>query len=148
MKLKSFLGAVLLFLCTTAIHAQLFSVTSVGITNAMAADTTNTVGITNLLDYHRDVGLVLRAQGSAADTGNITVTLVRSANGTLWETTPKITWVVALNGTAEVVAVTNLQVHQIGAMPYLKVLSIVNAATNSATNLQLSIVRKAVRVVQ
>jgi hypothetical protein len=91
--------------------------------------------------------VVLKFQGDGAGTGAITVTFARSSDGTVWETTPRVAWVTALNGNTAVVAYTNLNAALLGSAPYIKVMSIANAdASRAATNASLTLVKKNLRV--
>ena len=77
--------------------------------------------------------------------GAVTFTLARSPDGTVWETTPRWTWAVTLNGTTEVVAVTNIAGSIIGATHSLKVISVANADDTIVTNAYLKVVKKQVQ---
>ena len=92
------------------------------------------------------VGLELQCQGSAAGNSNITLTLQRSLDGIVWETTPMLTWATALNGTTALVAYTNLSEDIIGLAAYLRVYSISNGnATANATNVVVRVIRKTIK---
>lgn len=123
------------------------SVVDVGITNSIAANTTTTANLGNavLVDNHDKVSAVLAFQGNASGTGNITLKLGRSADGTTYETVG-FTNYVAANGTTAVVAWFDIPETTLGSAKYLKVLSIANAdASLTGTNASLKIVLKKVR---
>lgn len=117
-----------------------------GITNALAGSATEATNVGNPVKVDKqnegDVGLVARMQGSSAGTGNITVTLARSPDGTVWETVPRFTWVFAQNGTTEVVAYTNLASGLLGAAHSIKVISVAVADDTAVTNAYIKVVKK------
>jgi hypothetical protein len=150
--LLSFMSAIALALClfTPPAHADPSGPTDFGITNSIAAATTNTSAQTigNALPVSKfdSVGLVFNAQGSASGSSNITITFARSLDGTNYETTPQLTWTVAANGTTQVIAYTNLSNTYLGPAAYLKVVSIANAnATANMTNASLTLGTKSIK---
>lgn len=121
---------------------------SAGITNTIAAATTNTAPVANIIkiDNQDTCGLQFRIQGDASGTGAVTLKLARSVDGTTFETAPQITLATALNGTTAVVVYTNISTTFLGAAGYLKVVYIANAdATANATNVLLTVIKKNTR---
>lgn len=108
-------------------------------TNTVPASSTDTVASNAIgLTKYNNAAVQVQFQGSAADTGNVTFSFVRSQNGSSYDTVP-LTFVVPANGTTAVRASTN---YQFGATGYLKLLSIANAATNSVTNIVIRVTLK------
>jgi len=124
-------------------------ITDLGVTNKFTANYTTVANVSSnsvYLPKTTDVGLELQIQGDAAGTGLITMTFARSYDGIAWETTPRFTWQVPLNGTTAVVGVTNIAASTIQSAAYLKCVSIANAdATANATNCVLRVVRKTIK---
>jgi hypothetical protein len=122
------------------------SVIDVGMTNTLVANATQTANLGNPVQVspQTSVGLALSFVGAAAVTGNVTLTLARSADGTKWETTPQFTFIVPLNGTNSVVGVTNLPSSVIGSFKWIKVVSAANSAAsnNSPTSVVLEVIKK------
>jgi len=123
--------------------------TDLAITNTIKAAVLTTANVSSNSAYVSkvdSVGLELQCQGDAAGTGAITLTLQRSLDGLIWETTPKFTWATALNGTTAVVAYTNLADTLIGPAAYFRVYSISNGdGTANATNCVLRVIRKTLK---
>jgi len=117
-----------------------------GITNQIVAAGTESSNVGSAINVSKQVdgglGLVARVQGSSAGTSNITVTLARSPDGTVWETTPRFTWIFPLNGTTEVVAYTNLASGLLGAAHSVKIISVANADDTIVTNAYIKAVLK------
>lgn len=125
-----------------------FGTTDLGINSRITnnATFTSNTGSPVKLANHDNVGFAFRFQGDQAGTGAITLTFARSVDGTNWETTPRFTWSVALNGNTAVVAYTNFPSAVIGAAGYLKVAQIANADANAtATNASLTLIRKSLK---
>lgn len=109
-------------------------------------ETTRTTGFTAVeIPKVNNVGLALRFTGAGAATDNLTLTFARSVDGSNYETTPRFTWRVALNGTTAVVGYTNLVESTIGAARYLKLVSIQNEGTNNATNVYVEVIKKTIK---
>jgi len=124
-------------------------VVDLGVTNKFVASVNTTVNISSnsvFLPKVDAVGLEMRFQGDAAGTGLITATFARSVDGVYWETTPRFTFIAALNGTTAVVAYTNLVNSIIGPAAYLKCISVTNAdGTANATNAVIRVIRKTLK---
>jgi len=132
------------------VKADIGSPTSFGCTNAVSSNATFTsavnVGTSIKIAQQDNVAVCVAFQGTGSDTSDITYTFARSVDDSNWETVPKFTWIVPLNNTTAVVAITNLGTATIGAAGYLKVLSIQNAATGvSATNHSVKILKKTIK---
>lgn len=118
---------------------------SVAATNSVAASTTLTVNTGNAIDLKNYTRLGLQVEFTHASTtaaGNLTLTLIRSADGVTYETTPTLTWVIPNNNTNQVVAFTNLPAANTDAVRYIKVKSIQNGATNAMTGFKIWAIRK------
>ena len=93
-------------------------ITDLTVTNTVTASFLTTGNVSSNSAYLSKVeraGIELQCQGSAAGTGAITLTLQRSLDGSVWETTPLLTWATALNGTTALVAYTNLTADILGS---------------------------------
>jgi hypothetical protein len=116
------------------------------ITNNVTMTAAGAIGAAVDIRGQDNCGLMLKMAGSEAGTGAVTVTLARSPDNVNWETTPRFTFIAALNGTTAVVAYTNLPAATIGAAGYLKVISIANADANATgTNASLTLVKKTIK---
>lgn len=126
-------------LADTAVEAMLSAGT---LTNSA----TRTSGFTDIeIPKVNNVGLVLRFTGAGAATDNLTLTFARSVDGSNFETAPRFTWKVALNGTTAVVGYTNLVESTIGAARYLRLVSAQNEGTNNATNVYIEVIKKTIK---
>lgn len=97
------------------------------------------------VDDNELVDFVLTFQGDRAATDNITVTLARSHDGTLWDTRHRLSIAVPLNGNTAVTLYTNLA-SWVGAASYVKITTISNAAAScTATNVSAYIQKKRVK---
>lgn len=118
----------------------------VGMTNTVAAETTLTTGLGSAVNVENqdNVGVTCAFKTTSADTstGDITLLFARSFDGTVYETTPKLSFIVPSNSTNLVVGYTNLTVSSIGSAKWLKLVSFQNAATNSLTNVVTVIGKK------
>lgn len=134
-----------LVLCALPAFADV-STDNVGITNTIAANTTTTLNLGSGIPVKNDrtLGAELRLQGNASGTGAVTVVWARSLDeGTTYETTPRFSWVTALNGTTAVVARTNLPSWFLENSTHVKIISIQNAdASAGGTNASLRIARQ------
>ena len=122
--------------------------TSFGCTNTVRSNMTVTVNLGNGLkiDNQDNAGIMVRAQGDAAGTGTITVTWARSHDNSNFETTPRFTTLLALNGNTAVLFYTNWSTAVVGAAGYIKPVSIANADTGAnATNFTIWLVKKTVK---
>jgi len=122
-----------------------YHATSISATNSVAASTTLTSNTGNVIDLKNYTRLGLQVEFTHASTtaaGNLTLTLIRSADGVTYETTPTLTWVIPNNNTNQVVAFTNLPAANTDAVRYIKVKSIQNGATNAMTGFKIWAVRK------
>jgi len=124
-------------------------ITDLTVTNTVTASFLTTGNVSSNSAYLSKVeraGIELQCQGSAVGNSNITLTLQRSLDGIVWETTPMLTWATALNGTTALVAYTNLTADILGAAAYLRVYSISNGnATANATNVVVRVIRKTIK---
>jgi len=141
---KTLIAAALL--AATIGWAAEVSVVNFGATNQIVAAGTDSTNVGEAVAVDRqgegNVALVARVQGSSAGTGNVTVTLARSPDGTVWETTPRFTWAFPLNGTTEVIAYTNLASGLLGAAHSIKIVSIANADDTIVTNAYVKVIKK------
>ncbi len=118
---------------------------SLGTTNSLTASATQTTGTGTVIDMKNYTRLGLQVEfthGSATAAGNCTLTLVRSADGVTYETTPTLTWVIPNNSTTQVVAFTNLPAANTDAVRYIKIKSLQNGATNAMTGFKVWAIRK------
>lgn len=118
---------------------------SIAATNSLTASATQTSNTGNVIDLKNYTRLGLQVEfthGSATAAGNCTITLVRSADGVTYETTPTLTWVIPNNSTTQVVAFTNLPAANTDAVRYIKVKSLQNGATNAMTGFKIWAIRK------
>lgn len=124
-----------------------YSARSLGVTNTIAASTTVTAAealgdVIDLKNYTR-LGLQVEfVHPSTTAAGNVTLTLIRSADGVTYETTPTLTWVIANNNTNQVVAFTNFPVTATDAVRFIKLKSIQNGATNTLNGVKVWAIRK------
>lgn len=143
-KLSSFLllaPCSLLLLCPTAAAQLLGEFSTMHRTNFFIAPTITgsaaaTYSGTNIINVERyaNVGWEFTFAGSAANTNTITITFIRTADGTNYETSPLYTWTVTAQGTNIVRALTNLP-----AAPalYWKPYQITNSMATDVTNATL-----------
>lgn len=107
-------------------------------------NTTRTTGFTDaVVDNQKndEASLQVSFTGDQAGTGAVTLILARSADGTTFETTPRISIATAVNGVTAVCLYTNLP--NTGAAYAYRLISIQNAdASASITNCTVSIVKK------
>lgn len=118
---------------------------SIAATNSLTASATQTSNTGNVIDMKNYTRLGLQVEfthASATAAGNCTITLVRSADGVTYETTPTLTWVIPNNSTTQVVAFTNLPAANTDAVRYIKVKSLQNGATNAMTGFKIWAIRK------
>lgn len=116
------------------------------LSGTLTNNSTWTINSTAKVDDNEIVGVQAVATGNQAGTGNITLTFARSGDGVEFETTPRFTWVFALNGTTKVVAYTNLTT-TVGAAHSIRLVSVANAdASCSATNATILLIKKRVDV--
>lgn len=116
------------------------------VTNNVTSTSATAVGTAVAVTGQDACGLLFMTQGNAAGTGLVTITFQRSPDNVNWETSPKFTWINALNGTTAVVGYTNLPNTVVGAAGYIRVYSIQNAdASASGTNSVLNIVKKTIK---
>jgi len=112
------------------------------ITNA----TTRTTGFSDVKVDNRDnVGLQVTYKGTGAGTGAVTLIVARSGDGVTFESTPRLTFITALNGTTEVSYYTNLTSSVIGGAHSLRLISVQNADAVSATNFSATVVMKRIK---
>ena len=144
---KSLLVAAIAMVATVALADV--GITDLVVTNKVTASnltTANVSGNSAYLSKSDRAGIELQCQGNAVGTGAITLTLQRSLDGTVWETTPTLTWATALNGTTALVAYTNLTADILGSAAYLRIYSISNGnATADATNVVVRVIRKTLK---
>lgn len=99
-------------------------------TNRVQAATTNTVTAAISAEADTDIPVYISFNLTNAATGNQYLAFQSSAEGTYWQTLSSV--VIAANGTNTVQTITNLAT---GSMPYVRLNTWGNAATNAATNL-------------
>lgn len=134
---------------------EVSAVTLSSFTNAVPASSTHTnPSSTDVVDIQAWKGVAMQVKFTGADvsTGNVTVTLARSlstARGTtvgflssaaVVETVRPLTFVIAANGTNQVVGITNIA--NLDGISGLKVYSVQNAATNAISGLEIKFLRK------
>lgn len=124
-----------------------YNAVSIAATNSLTASATQTSAAAtgNVIDLKNYTRLGLQVEfthASATAAGNCTITLVRSADGVTYETTPTLTWVIPNNSTTQVVAFTNLPAANTDAVRYIKVKSLQNGATNAMTGFKIWAIRK------
>lgn len=129
------------------IRASSTVTTAYMVTNTVGTNVTYGVGVTNAV---ADISLWQNWSGmlaftplaSNAGTETLTVNLARSMDNVTWETTPGIAFLTTTPAsTAAVALYTNLATF-IGPAPYVKLVSVVNAATNALTNVSFKISAK------
>jgi len=129
------------------VFGQAYDLSNWGVTNRLVNGAlltgTNNLG-TNVLDVTRytDVGLQVKFAGAGSGTEPMKVWLLRSADGTNWQSGDGEVWSVPAAGLAQVVAMTNLDV---GALGYLKLRALTNGNSGDLTNVTLSAVLKGYR---
>ncbi len=140
-----------------ATHAaeEVSAVTLSSFTNAIPASTTHTnPSTTDVVDIQAWKGVAMQIKFTGADvgTGNVTVTLARSLSTTRsstpgflastaeLETVRPLTYVIAANGTNQVIGITNIA--NLDGVSGLKVYSVQNAATNAISGLAIKFLRK------
>ncbi len=102
---------------------------TVALTNTLNNTTTVTANLGNAISLNavESLGFAYTWQGSVAgNTNNITFTFARSIDNTNWETTPKLTWVIPMNGATTNTAYTNWGSAYIGPAAWIKILSAQN----------------------
>jgi len=118
---------------------------SIGATNSLTASATQTTNLGEVIRLENYTRLGLQVEFTHASTtaaGNCTITLIRSADGVTYETTPTLTWVIPNNSTNQVVAFTNLPAANTDAVKFIKVKSLQNGATNAMTGFKIWAIRK------
>ena len=131
--MKKTLIAILACLTLSA-SAQFYNLrTNLFLTNTVAASATLTMAGTNYLDATRlnTIGIVAIWNGSNTNTNSVTWTFRASPDGTNWEVLPRFSLTGTSYGTNRSVAETNVSVATVG---YLQAFQVVNANTNSLTN--------------
>jgi hypothetical protein len=148
MKTKIFLAALIavsVMLFNAPAHAEV-GTQSFGITNTIGAALTNTsaanCGSAVYVGNQDNCALVFTAYGNGAGTSNVTFNLARSMDGTVYETSPTLTWTVAAPGLSSNVYFTNISV---GAAGYLKVAQVTSANSTTLTNCSLTLGKKTVK---
>lgn len=145
--MKNFI-AILLGLALFALSAPAqVSVINVGITNSVINNATTSTSMGNVINVSKQdfVGMEFRGQGDRAGTGIQTLTFARSTDGTTFETTPRFTWTLSLNGNTAIVGYTNFPNAVIGGAHSIKLVSIANAdASATVTNTSLRVLLKRV----
>lgn len=120
---------------------------SIGATNSLTASATQTANVGDVirLENYTRLGLqveFIHSAAAAVAAANCTITLIRSADGVTYETTPTLTWVIPNNSTNQVVAFTNLPAANTDAVKFIKVKSIQNGSTNAMSNFKIWAIRK------
>ncbi len=145
--MKNIIASGLLALGLMSASAADYNAVSLATTNSLTASATQTTGTGNVIDLKNYTRLGLQVEFTHASTtaaGNCTITLVRSADGVTYETTPTLTWVIANNSTNQVVAFTNLPAANTDAVRYIKIKSLQNGATNAMTGFKVWAIRKTI----
>lgn len=116
-------------------------------TNKFAGSTTTTANMGNgfFLEKQADVGLCCKFQGDAAGTANAVLCIARSVDGTTYETTPCINWVIPMNGNTAVVAYTNFNRDLIGPAGWIKVTQCANTNSANLTNCSVTAIVKTIK---
>jgi hypothetical protein len=114
------------------------NITVVACTNNVPNSGTTTANLGAVIDLtrYKDVGLQMTYKLNGAGTTACTFNWARSADGTNFNTTAPISFAFAPNGTTFVSTNANVTV---GALPYIKLLSIV-AANNSADMTNITVI--------
>lgn len=131
---------------TSALSADYHAV-SLATTNSLTASATQTTGTGNVIDLKNYTRLGLQVEfihtaDAAVAAANCTITLIRSADGVTYETTPTLTWVIPNNSTNQVVAFTNLPAANTDTVRYIKVKSLQNGSTNAMSDFKIWAIRK------
>jgi hypothetical protein len=115
-----------------------------GITNTITVGTiTANMGSGVYVGGQSTASLELQFVSTATNVGNLTLTFLRSKDNSTWETTPKFTWGIPMNGTNLVVAWTNLPASTLGAAQWIKCIQAVHdTSSGSASSVLLSLVKK------
>lgn len=143
--MKTILSILILAATLVSTWGAAVSVVNISATNSIAVNTTISENMGNAVQIanHRDVGLEVRFQGSAAGTTAVIYTFLRSNDGTTWETVPGLTAGFAQNGTTAVVGYTNLPLAAIGAAGWIKLSSVQNQDADAVlTNHSVRIILK------
>lgn len=147
-KASLFAAAITASLIATIIALPFTARADVGTGNFLSSGTltngtTRTTGFSDVkVEDQEIVGLQLNMQGDGNGTGNVTVTIARSKDGSSFETTPQQVIGFALNNNTAVVGFTNLL--NVGAAHTLRLISAINTNGVSATNVTISVVKKVV----
>lgn len=123
-----------------AVKAQTYGTISVAnVPTAWLAATATNVGTVIDCRYNRNIGIYAQAQGTNTSTSAITAVFNQSADGLNFDTlTPRVvTW--ALNNTTVASTTTNWD---IGAIGYLKLAYITNAAGTGISNVVVQVALK------
>lgn len=107
------------------------------VTNAIPGVGTNSANLDWAMDLHANVALQCVASLANIGTSNITITVQQSVNRTNWHTAA--TMLLAGSGTNRVSYLTNLNV---GAIPWMRVSTFVNANTAAVNYLEFIVARK------
>ncbi len=145
------LALLALLLCNGSAMAQTYKLTTLSsslMTNRLTAATTTTalLGPTNAVAKWEEEALMIRLQCDAACNSNMTFGVVRTIDGTNFETTASLSLAVPMNGTTEVWWGTNLTRDYLGGWAGWKFKSAANPhATANATNVLVQTGQKPVR---
>lgn len=107
------------------------------VTNAIPGVSTNTANLDWRMDLHNAVSLQCVASLANIGSSNLTITVQQSVNRTNWHTLA--TMLLAMNGTNQASYLTNLS---IGAIPWMRVSTFVNANTAAVNYLEFTVGRK------
>lgn len=109
-------------------------------TNSIAAGATNApVDAKVAITRNAQVAVGTKIKMDAADTSGLVFTFAKSVNGTDWETVPSLLVTNAATGTNAAHYVQNVD---LGAVGWLRLVSVVNPGTNSVTELKVTISTK------
>lgn len=110
---------------------------ALAVTNAIPGVSTNTAELDWRMDLYDKVSLQCVAALANIGSSNLTITVQQSVNRTNWHTLA--TMLLAMNGTNQASYLTNLSV---GAIPWLRVSTFVNANTAAVNYLEFTVGRK------
>lgn len=105
-------------------------------TAVLAASGTITTNVTVGCSGYKTAGVLCRFNLDGAGTEDITFTFQRSVDGSVFETTPKVTYAPAANGTTIVTGYTDIT---LGGASHLRLLSILNASSANLSNISVTI---------
>ena len=136
-KISSLIAVALIALAGSVQALDIQTVVS-GTTNSVYSSRTNSYSTVIPVVKASNAGFGFSGVLLSAGTGNTTVVMDSSADNVTWKVGSH-TIVFAMNGTTSVTAVTNMT---LGALGYLRLSSIINANTNTLTNIVFKVSTK------